>query len=256
MTERKPVPIGVVIGPFSATLFALHRGERLVGQRRARCLHHVDAGLLHVPVERDTGRLENAARRLRQLGAGAVAGDESHAVRHCARQRTHTRLRLNQIGFNGSCVRSPPMSAEQRLPPRSRRRHRVRDRDRRARQGRRLTPLSRHRHRRARRPLPVRERLGPARRRGHQLAAAADRGDPACRTRAAPCPPTSRRRSRRSARSGACRSSSTSTTSRRATISRGSRRRRSRSSRRPRAGSSRPCPSRRSSRARTPPRSS
>ena len=71
---------------------------------------------------------------------------------------------------------------------------------------------------------PVRERLGPARRRGHQLAAAARRTGSSCRIRAAPFPPTFRPRSRRSARSGGCRRSSTSPTRRRATISRSSRR--------------------------------
>ena len=82
------MPIGVVIGPLSATLFALTDASVSVGQRRAGGLHHVDARFAHVPVERDARRFEHPARRLGQLGAGAVAGDERHAVRHAAGQRT------------------------------------------------------------------------------------------------------------------------------------------------------------------------
>ena len=66
--ERDPVP--------------LDRLERLGRQWRARCLHHVDPGLLHVPRELDARRLEHAAGRLGQLGAGPVAGNECHRVRH------------------------------------------------------------------------------------------------------------------------------------------------------------------------------
>ena len=68
--------------PLQRDLVRLHRGERLLGQRRPGRLHHVDAGLAHIPVELDSGRLEHAARRLGQLGPGAVARDESHAVCH------------------------------------------------------------------------------------------------------------------------------------------------------------------------------
>ena len=58
------------------------RVERLLGQRVAAVrLHHVGAGVLDVPVELDAGRLEDAAGRLGQLGPGAVAGDQGHAVR-------------------------------------------------------------------------------------------------------------------------------------------------------------------------------
>jgi hypothetical protein len=45
-------------------------------------LHHVGAGLAHVPVELDARRLEYPARGLGQLGAGAVTGNEDDAVGH------------------------------------------------------------------------------------------------------------------------------------------------------------------------------
>ena len=82
------MPIGVVIGPFQRDPVRANRGERLLGQRRARLLHHVDARVPDVPVERDAGRLEHAARRLGELGAGAVAGDQGDLVRH-AQEPTH-----------------------------------------------------------------------------------------------------------------------------------------------------------------------
>ena len=75
--------------PLQRDLVRLHRRERLVRQRRALLLHDVDAGVADVPVERDSRRLEHAARRLGQLRAGPVAGDEGDTVRHCAGQRTH-----------------------------------------------------------------------------------------------------------------------------------------------------------------------
>ena len=58
-----------------------------VGRQRvaAVLLHHVRAGLAHVPLELDAGRLENAPRRLCQLRPGAVAGDEDDPVRHRGR---------------------------------------------------------------------------------------------------------------------------------------------------------------------------
>ena len=65
----------------------------------------------------------------------------------------------------------------ERLPSRARRRHRLRDGDRRARQGGIGAPLPGRRHRGARRPLPVREGLGPARRRELRAGHAARRAD-------------------------------------------------------------------------------
>ena len=61
------------------------RLEHVLGQRIAVVLvHHVAAGVLDVPLELDARRLEDPPGRLGQLGAGAVAGDEGHAMRHSA----------------------------------------------------------------------------------------------------------------------------------------------------------------------------
>ena len=85
LTERKPPPTGVVIGPLSAIPFRRIESRTSLGQRVAVVLvHHVGARLLDVPVELDAGGLEHAARRLGELGAGAVAGDQGHAMRHTA----------------------------------------------------------------------------------------------------------------------------------------------------------------------------
>ena len=69
---------------------ALQRDARLadrvehLGRQRvaAVAVHHVGARLADVPVELDAGRLEGAPRRLGQLRAGAVTGDEDDSVRH------------------------------------------------------------------------------------------------------------------------------------------------------------------------------
>ena len=82
------MPIGVVIGPFSATPLRLTDVERLLGKRRAGLFHDVDPCLADVPVEADPGRLEDASRRLGQLRARPVAGDQGHAVGHGAADRT------------------------------------------------------------------------------------------------------------------------------------------------------------------------
>jgi hypothetical protein len=57
--------------------------QRLVRERIAAVLGHgLFARLAHVPVELDARRLEHAAGRLGQLGAGSVTGDEHYFVRH------------------------------------------------------------------------------------------------------------------------------------------------------------------------------
>ena len=82
-TERKPPPTGVVIGPLSATFVLADRVDRPVRQRvAAELVHDVGAGLPNVPLELDAGRLEDAARRLGELGAGSVPGDERDPVCH------------------------------------------------------------------------------------------------------------------------------------------------------------------------------
>ena len=76
------MPIGVVIGPLSATPLRLIDVERLRRERRPGGLHDVDPRVPDVPGELDAGRLEHPARGLGQLGAGPVAGNECHRVRH------------------------------------------------------------------------------------------------------------------------------------------------------------------------------
>ena len=94
LTDRKPPPTGVVIGPLRR-----RRRSRVIessdssGQRVAAvALHHVRAGLLDVPVELDAGGLEHSARRLwrapgrcRRRGSmsprWATAQDSRQAVR-------------------------------------------------------------------------------------------------------------------------------------------------------------------------------
>ena len=78
-----------------------------------------------------------------------------------------------------------------RLQPGPRRRHRLRDRDRRAGQGRRRAALPRRRHRRPRRPRDLRQRVGAAGRRQVRARPAAGR--------AVPDPGAHRRRPRRRA---------------------------------------------------------
>ena len=85
MTERKPPPTGVVIGPFSATPVSRIASSTSGGSGLPPYLSMTSApASLDVPVELDAGRLEDAARRLGQLGAGPVAGNEDDAVRHGA----------------------------------------------------------------------------------------------------------------------------------------------------------------------------
>ncbi len=76
--------------PLQRDAVLLHRGERLLGERRSRLLHHVDAGLADVPLEVDAGRLEDAARRLGELRPGPVAGNEGDAMGHGRGDRTCT----------------------------------------------------------------------------------------------------------------------------------------------------------------------
>ena len=82
---------------FQRDAVRLDGSERLLRQRCPRRLHHVDACLTHVPVELDAGRLQNAAGRLGQLGAGAVARNQSHAVRHPGSEGTDPSLAARSV---------------------------------------------------------------------------------------------------------------------------------------------------------------
>ncbi len=68
--------------PLQRDAVALDRLERRVGKGRPRLVHDVDPGLLEIPVEVHARRFENASRRLGQLGARPVPGDQRDAVGH------------------------------------------------------------------------------------------------------------------------------------------------------------------------------
>ena len=79
---RKPVPTGVVIGAFRA-----QRVRRMLSSTASgsgvpvRC-HHVDARLLHVPVDLHAGGVDASPGGLGQFGSHAVAGDQRHFISH------------------------------------------------------------------------------------------------------------------------------------------------------------------------------
>ena len=82
MTLRKPSPTGVVIGPLSATLLRLIDSRTCSGSGVPYCRDDGLAGVDGLPIELDTGGVEDAASRLRQLRSDAVAGDQGHTVGH------------------------------------------------------------------------------------------------------------------------------------------------------------------------------
>ena len=95
------MPTGVVIGPLSATPF--RRIDSSVSARErvaAGSVHHVGARRHDVPLELDPGRFEDAARRLGQLGPGAVSGDQGHTMGHV--QRLYCIQRVPERGRSAS----------------------------------------------------------------------------------------------------------------------------------------------------------
>ena len=64
------MPTGVVIGAFRATPFVRIDSIDAVGHGCAVLVHHVDAGLLDVPVELDAGRVEHA--RVASASSGPI----------------------------------------------------------------------------------------------------------------------------------------------------------------------------------------
>ncbi len=85
-TDRNPSPIGVVIGPLSATPLRRMDASGRVGQRIA-CVrrHHVGAGGLNIPLEIDARGVEHAPGCLGEFGSDPVSGDECHCVGHRGR---------------------------------------------------------------------------------------------------------------------------------------------------------------------------
>ena len=80
------MPIGVVIGPFSATLFCLTDASVSSGSGVPASSITSTPAWRTSQLELDAGRLEHAAGRLGQLGPGSVAGNQGHAVRHRGRR--------------------------------------------------------------------------------------------------------------------------------------------------------------------------
>ena len=89
-------------GPLDADAVALDRVQRAVGERGALLGVDVLAGGLLVPVELDPGGLDHAPGRLDELGAGAVAGDEGHGVRHGAAMLASRARRVAATGSGSS----------------------------------------------------------------------------------------------------------------------------------------------------------
>ena len=77
----KPPPIGVVTGPFSATLVALDRLIKRRGNVLAVDLEGIGAGGVALPLPLHAGRFKNADHRLRHFRADAVAGNQRNCVR-------------------------------------------------------------------------------------------------------------------------------------------------------------------------------
>ena len=82
MTERKPPPRGVVIGPLMAILFWRTDSRTSSGRTEPYFSSGVEAGFAVLEVEGDAGGLEDADGGVHDLGADAVAGDNGDAVRH------------------------------------------------------------------------------------------------------------------------------------------------------------------------------
>ena len=93
LTERKPPPTGVVIGPFSAVPFCRIDSSTWSGSGLPPFWSITSLPACWTSQSNSTpGRLEHAAGRLGELRAGPVAGDQCHAMRHPARTLpTHRR---------------------------------------------------------------------------------------------------------------------------------------------------------------------
>ena len=80
MTLVNPSPIGVVTGPFSATLLRRIESSSSTGSVVAGALEREDAGVVALPVDRHAGRVEDADDRVGDFRADAVAGNERDGV--------------------------------------------------------------------------------------------------------------------------------------------------------------------------------
>ena len=73
--------------PLDGDLVLADRVEDLFGEDGAVLLGGVEAGFAVVPVEVDACGLQDADRRIHDLGADAVAGDDGDAVSHVDNRR-------------------------------------------------------------------------------------------------------------------------------------------------------------------------
>ena len=80
--EEKPPPMGVVMGPLSATLLRSKESIERLRQVLLVFLVGLGAGFLRVPVELHPGGLEDADGGRGDLGANAIAGNEGDCVGH------------------------------------------------------------------------------------------------------------------------------------------------------------------------------
>jgi len=69
-------------GAFDAHTVSADRFQHLFGQRRAVLRNRLFAGLLDVPIDGNTGGLDDTAHRLHHFRANAVAGDQCDRIAH------------------------------------------------------------------------------------------------------------------------------------------------------------------------------
>ena len=82
LTDRKPEPTGVVVGPLMPTFVRRSDARVSSGKGLPVASNASMPASLDVPFELHAGRLEHAPRGLRQFGAGSVTRNERHFVRH------------------------------------------------------------------------------------------------------------------------------------------------------------------------------
>ncbi len=70
------------MGALSRDLGTSARLDDAIGDGCPELRHHVHTGVLDIPVERDTGRLNAEPRGFSELGADAIAGDQGHIIGH------------------------------------------------------------------------------------------------------------------------------------------------------------------------------
>ena len=80
LTLVNPSAIGVVTGPFSATLLRWIESMSSTGSGAAGPLEREHAGVVPLPLDRDAGRREDAQHGFGDFRTDAVAGNERDRV--------------------------------------------------------------------------------------------------------------------------------------------------------------------------------